>query len=110
MYAGNWCVSEVDNGGFLQFFWNATGILAPEATGGFKEMEAAELGTIVQEAMAYFGPIYPRDRDTRLIALGGKGLEYPKPTPFKSQDKAFYSWFEQNSNWDVLLEQYAKGA
>ena len=78
LYSGNWCVSEVDNGGFLQFFWNATGILAPEAAGCFKDMGAPALCIIVQDAMEYFGPIYPRDREARLIALGGKDFIYPK--------------------------------
>ena len=27
MKAGNWCVSEINNGGFLQRFWNSTGML-----------------------------------------------------------------------------------
>jgi hypothetical protein len=110
IYSGNWCVTEVDNGGFLQFFWNATGILAPEAAVCFRDMGAPGLGTIVQDAMKYFGPIYPRDRQTRLIVLGCEDCDYPKSSPFTSQDEAFYGWFEQSGDWNVLIEHYAQGA
>jgi hypothetical protein len=110
MYAGNWCVSEVDNGGFLQFFWNTTGILAPEAAACFEDMGAPGLGAIVQDAMGHFGPIYPRDREKRLVALSGEEVEYPKTSPFGRQDKAFYDWFERNADWEALIESYAQGA
>jgi hypothetical protein len=30
MFAAHFCQSEVCNGGFHQFFWNSTGVLAPE--------------------------------------------------------------------------------
>jgi hypothetical protein len=35
LYAAHFCQSEVHNGGFLQFFWNNTGVLAPEAIEGY---------------------------------------------------------------------------
>src|SRR5579871_113035 len=31
LYAAHFCLSEIYNGGHLQFFWNNTGILCPEA-------------------------------------------------------------------------------
>jgi len=36
LYAAHFCLSEVHNGGFLQLFWNSTGIRKwriPEASG-----------------------------------------------------------------------------
>jgi hypothetical protein len=36
LYAAHFCQSEVCNGGFFQFFFNSTGILAPEAVNGFR--------------------------------------------------------------------------
>src|SRR5215204_4513255 len=36
LYAAHWCQSEVCNGGFHQFFYNTTGILAPESLNGFE--------------------------------------------------------------------------
>ena len=35
LYAAHFCLSEIYNGGHLQFFWNNTGILCPEAIEGF---------------------------------------------------------------------------
>ena len=34
LFAAHWCMSEVYNGGFHQFFHNSTGVLAPEAAAG----------------------------------------------------------------------------
>jgi len=31
LYAAHICGSEVHNGGFLQLFWNSTGIIVPDA-------------------------------------------------------------------------------
>ncbi|WP_369973953.1 DUF4375 domain-containing protein [Polaromonas sp. SP1] len=30
LFAVHWCQSEICNGGFMQFFANSTGVLAPE--------------------------------------------------------------------------------
>lgn len=38
LYCGHWCQSEVTNGGLYQFFSNTTGLLAPEALFGFREI------------------------------------------------------------------------
>jgi hypothetical protein len=42
LYAAHFCLSEVHNGGFLQFFWNSTGLVAPEAADGFMEIGNAK--------------------------------------------------------------------
>jgi hypothetical protein len=36
LLSAHWCYSEVCNGGFHQFFYNPTGVLAPEAVTGFR--------------------------------------------------------------------------
>jgi len=38
LYCGHRCQSEVTNGGLYQFFSNTTGLLAPEALFGFREI------------------------------------------------------------------------
>src|SRR5215216_5698235 len=62
LFASHWCQSEVRNGGFLQFFWNSTGILAPEAVIAFRAIKMPNAATLIERAMMFFGLIYPRDR------------------------------------------------
>jgi Domain of unknown function (DUF4375) len=111
LYAGNWCVSEVDNGGFLQFFWNTTGILAPEALECLEAVGAEGAAQALADAMRHFGRSYPREREVRLRLLGGDSLEYPKHSPFISEDNAFYNWFSLEKNaWSKVSDLYAMGA
>jgi hypothetical protein len=65
LLAIHWTLSEVANGGFLQFFLNPTGVLAPEAASGFEHIGLAEVGGLVRQAMAYFGQTYPRESRER---------------------------------------------
>jgi hypothetical protein len=69
LFAAHFCLSEVHNGGFLQFFRNSTGILAPEAIEGFWAIGMPKLSAVVAEASALLGSPYPRDRDERWDAL-----------------------------------------
>ncbi len=69
LFAAHWCQSEVRNGGLHQFFSNSTGVLAPEALSGFQAIGLTEWATILDEAMRFFGPSYPRDRETRIAVL-----------------------------------------
>lgn len=69
LYAAHFCQSEVHNGGFLQFFHNSTGVLAPEAIEGFAVIGMPTLASIVKEAASTLGVPYPRDRDDRWDAL-----------------------------------------
>ena len=54
LYAAHWCISEVENGGLLQFFWNGTGILAPEARESFAVVGLSGLAGVLEDAMNYF--------------------------------------------------------
>jgi hypothetical protein len=69
LYAAHMCQSEVFNGGFLQLFWNSTGILVPEAIESFKHIGMPELASLVNEAAALVGNPYPREREERWDAL-----------------------------------------
>jgi hypothetical protein len=69
LYAAHFCLSEVRNGGFLQFFWNSTGIVAPEGVEGFKAVGLTELAGLLATATELLGSPYPRDRDERWDAL-----------------------------------------
>lgn len=67
LVATHWILTEVYNGGFLQFFLNPTGILAPEAAEGFDRMGLTDASKLVREAMAFFGSPYPREQEEREI-------------------------------------------
>lgn len=87
----HWCQSEVCNGGFHQFFMNPTGVLAPEATRGFREIGMPSVADIVERAMAVFGSPYPREQEPRREFLLGLADKTPLDrNPFADLDSAFY--------------------
>ena len=112
LYAAHWCQSEVDNGGFLQFFYNSTGLLAPESALGFAEVGATALAETVVAATKYFGDAYPRDRDERVAMIPER--DWRRRTewdPFRDFDEAFFAWSESDlSRWPRMADQYANDA
>ncbi|HEV2132983.1 MAG TPA: DUF4375 domain-containing protein [Terracidiphilus sp.] len=88
LFAAHFCLSEIHNGGLLQFFWNSTGIMAPEAIEGFQAIGMLELASVIRAAAAPLGAPYPRDRDDRwdaMLAASGKG-EDELASIFKQQE------------------------
>lgn len=69
LYAAHFCLSEVHNGGFLQLFWNSTGVLFPEAVDGYKALGMPKLASVFTSAAGCLGPSYPRNREDRWDAL-----------------------------------------
>lgn len=69
IFAAYWLQGEVLNGGLAQFFGNDTGVLAQEAVEACKTLRMPRLATKIQEAMAWFGSTYPRDRESREAKL-----------------------------------------
>jgi Domain of unknown function (DUF4375) len=69
LYAAHFCLSEVHNGGFLQFFKNSTGLITPEAIEGFDAIGMQMLASVVRAAADPLGVPYPRERDSRWDAL-----------------------------------------
>jgi Domain of unknown function (DUF4375) len=69
LFAAHFCQSEICNGGFRQFFWNSTGVLAPEAVEGFREIGQSKVAMLIQSAMQLVGNPYPRDRQERQECL-----------------------------------------
>ena len=109
LLAAHWCVSEVTNGGFTQFFSNSTGVLAPEAADAFSEIGLAELSRLVREAIAYFGPSYPRDRSKRQdileVLVSNSDL---RRGPFGVLDGKFDDLLSLDSGgWEVCANAYA---
>lgn len=113
LYATHFCLSEIYNGGFLQFFWNSTGMIAPEATEGFRTIGMPKLASLLETAATRLGSPYPRDRDTRwdeLLAASGldeqelKGIFEDAPNRYLAFAKATRSllWDEMDQQaWDL---------
>lgn len=83
-YAIWWTISEVRNGGFHQYFGNATGIVAPIALQGLRVLGQSKAAAAVAEASKPFeGKRFP-DQSHRIKVL----KELPRDV-FNNQDNAF---------------------
>jgi hypothetical protein len=97
IFVCSWCISEVCNGGFHQFFLNSTGIVAPEAVNGFHRMGLLAASRIVRSAMNFFGDEFPRDRDVRIEKL--EEVNVPNASrgewdPFEKLDNQLFDWLK----------------
>src|SRR5215831_19039476 len=86
MFGAHFCKSEICNGGFRQFFWNSTGVLAPEAVEGFRDIGQTQVAALIEKGMSLFGSVYPRDRAERQARLA----EMSKSS-FDTLDETFYA-------------------
>ena len=92
LLAAHWLNSEVCNGGFHQFFSNATGVLAPEALRGFEMLKMKKASEVVKAAIAKFGKLYLREREERrpkLDKMKKPGTERKDWDPFFALDQQF---------------------
>jgi len=117
LLAAHWTLSEVANGGFLQFFLNSTGVLAPEAARAFERMGLREVAQLVHQAMAYFGQTYPREMKERGQFLAQQSGHAPDDEdwepfdqqPFEDIERRLYELGASNLDkiYDVM-DSYAK--
>ncbi len=112
LYAMHWCVSEVCNGGFHQFFANSTGVLAPEAVDGFKAIGLPKTAALIAEAMARLPDPYPRDRDVRQNALDeldpeDLDEEDDWESPFDDLDDRFFDLYDTENGGMDAADRYA---
>ena len=63
-------LSQVENGGLWQFFYNADGDFAPEARDGFRAIGMDDAAEVIQQAMDKLGKRYPRQQDRRRKLVG----------------------------------------
>jgi len=111
LFAAHWCQSEVCNGGFEQFFYNPTGVLAPEALEAFRLIGLREWAECLEEAMRFFGDPYPRDNEARQRALAQaiKAKRSPRAT-FIAEDTRVYKWNKRYpGDFNRLANGYAYG-
>ena len=89
--ATDYAKSEVYNGGFLQLFYNSTGVLAPEMVEFLSRSGLEQAASVAQEAISTFGAEYPRSQTGRSKALAAlPGSEYEGWDPFNKLDTQFY--------------------
>lgn len=80
--------SEVNNGGFHQYFYNDSGKLAPHAVEALHTVGAQQAATIVEQAIELLGADMPwNDESART-----ERLEAISPEVFESLDEAFYQY------------------
>jgi hypothetical protein len=98
LFAAHWLYSEVCNGGFHQFYWNTTGILAPEAADAYAAIGMPRTAEIVRRSIAWFPAPYPRDREIRIELLDRHADTHPRSKdPFNSLDDEYYEAVESES-------------
>jgi Domain of unknown function (DUF4375) len=109
LLAAHWCVAEVSNGGFHQFFFNSTGVLAPEAAAALNAMGLPLLGRLVATAMAVLGSDYPRDQDERQDRLDALCPDdEDSPAKFESMNEEFYQLLAtEGGGWESAADSYA---
>jgi hypothetical protein len=111
LFAAHWCQSEVCNGGFHQFFFNSTGVLAPEAVEGFEAIGMPICASLVEEAMSFFGETYPRERERRIQALDRYERQNPEEwDPFRSIDDQFFEELDnENGGFARAADRFVLG-
>lgn len=102
--------SDIDNGGFHQFFGNSTGVFAPEMLEWFQKNELNDVARIMDDAMRFFGDDYPRDRSTRNAMLPAfqprDGRDWD---PFDKLNDEFYAALSNNGNrYDEAANNWLK--
>src|SRR5690348_17530688 len=105
LFAAYFCQSEVCNGGFYQFFFNSTGVLAPEAADGFTAIGQVQVANLLRQAMAMFGSPYTREREARHAAL-----DLFPPGRFEELDEKFFALLESEAGgFEAAADRYAAG-
>jgi hypothetical protein len=109
LYATHMFLAEVHDGGFLQFFWNNTGIIAPESVEGFRMMGMPMVASLLDDTATRLGSPYPRNREDRwdamLVASGRSTRELKRI--FKNPENVYIAFLEATEplGFDLLNER-----
>ncbi len=102
--AVDWLQSEVNNGGYHQYFFNSYSELAQEAIDGLREIGANQAAEITEKAYSIFPDSkVPKNRDERQILLDKAGEK--GEALLNNLDNEFYKYPD---NIDTLLIEYVK--
>jgi hypothetical protein len=119
LLAAHWCASEISNGGFLQLFSSAAGVLVPEAVVGLRAIGLPENAAIVEEAMQPLGKPYPREHNQRyrIVQRLKRKAQSKRATnttpsdapPFAALDERFFTALKAHpGGFDALAAHYAR--
>jgi Domain of unknown function (DUF4375) len=97
--------TEVNNGGFDQYFFNSSGDHAPVARDAANAARAASLAELIDRALAVLGPNYTTNRDDRQTAL----LDLDDDAAFDALDDEYYE-VEAAKDLDALMDSLAESA
>lgn len=108
-------VNDIHNGGLHQFFGNHTGTFAPEMAQWFDEAGLPEAARILRQAMAVFGPEFPRSPGKRQEILDAFPGAYDDDRavwdPFDKMDGPFYyalTKIEFNDLFDATCDRWLR--
>ena len=93
--------SEVNNGGFEQYFSNSTGSLAPDIVNALKEVGANQMAAITQAAIDEVGEVQWSDDEARKATMSR--LSSASLKTLQGIDQAFYKYPDDLSE---LLYRY----
>lgn len=97
--ASDYGKSDIDNGGFHQFFRNGTGVFAPEMAEWFERSGQTDAAAVIRDAMHVFGTDFPRSQDQRREFLGKfDGNSREEWDPFCEVDDRFYAATDEFEN------------
>lgn len=111
LLTAHWAVAEVSNGGFLQLFSSAAGVLAPEAVAGLAAIGLPENAAILTEAMAILGKTYVREHRARHKLVQTLKRKNKSENPFAALDERFFAQLKRRpGGFDAVAGAYARGA
>jgi hypothetical protein len=97
LFAIDWYIIELNNGGHHQFYANSTGIVYQDALDGFKVLKLNEFYDILQESIMKFKTVPSKDRISRQEQLRGLSTK-----DFYDLDKKFYTILNPEMNKNML--------
>ena len=97
--------TEVNNGGFHQYFFNSGGDLAREALQASSDLDLESLRALIQQALDLLQGRYTNDREARQDVLDHLDNE----SEFEPLDTAFYA-IEESIDLDAAMAALAASA
>lgn len=108
-YIAQLCESEVNNGGFAQFFFNSSGNFSCELVHAFTEIGAMKTAQICKAALGAFGKELPARLDERQVALDILGSDEVDKI-LEECDSAFYKYEDDLTSLNYTYIQKNKSS
>jgi len=105
LIAFGWLRTEVNNGGFSQYFFNASGDSAPDALAAAAVMGATDVATLLGRAMALLGDPYPLGQAARQERL--EEFDDDDAEPFETLDQDYYQ-LEAQADLDAAMDEFVR--